>query len=75
MSTNQHQQITREMRIPQTDDRIRLREESKSCENCDRNDNGGCRASGRGLSWQEMSKKLPIYGGCGELKVKWMAKG
>jgi hypothetical protein len=74
MSTYNQNQITREMRIPQTDDRIRLREESKSCENCDRNDNGVCLASGRRLSWQEMSRMEPAIGGCGTSKVKWRAK-
>jgi hypothetical protein len=74
MSTNQHQQITREMRTYPTDDRIKLREEAKACESCDRNDNGVCLASGRGLSWQEMSRMEPAIGGCGTSKVKWRAK-
>jgi hypothetical protein len=73
MSTNQHQQITREMRIPQTDDRIKLREESRTCESCDRNEGGVCLASRNGLSWQEMSRMPVSVGGCGD-KVKWRAK-
>jgi hypothetical protein len=71
MSTYNQNQITREMRIPQTDDRISLREEAKACESCDRNDNGVCLASGRGLSWQEMSRMEPSIGGCGPLKLKF----
>jgi hypothetical protein len=32
-----------------------------------------CLASGRGLSWQEMSRMPVSVGGCGD-KVKWRAK-
>jgi hypothetical protein len=83
MSTNQHQQITRELRIPQTDDRISLREEAKACESCDRRKDviddetgelkGLCLAS-QGKTWQEMSRMEPSVGGCGSQKVKWRAK-
>lgn len=71
MSTYNQNQITREMRVPQTDASLRLREEAKSCESCDRRtDEGLCLAS-RGLTWQEMSRMEPSVGGCGSQKVKF----
>ena len=65
---------TLELAAPRpTFDRI---DESKSCEMCDRNQEGICLASGpQRLEWEVMSKRLPVFGGCGPDKLKyWRAK-
>jgi hypothetical protein len=67
--TYQLTQITKEMRVPQTDDRITVTE--KTCENCSRNQDNLCLAGNKHI--YDMRQLPPKFGGCGDL-TKWRKK-